>query len=30
LRESPFVDASEIRGFVFDVDDGELREVPVA
>jgi carbonic anhydrase len=27
LRESPFVDNTEIRGFVFDVDDGELREV---
>jgi carbonic anhydrase len=30
LRESPFVDDSEIRGFVFDVDDGELREVSVS
>jgi carbonic anhydrase len=30
LRGSPFVDGSEIRGFVFDVDDGELREVAVA
>lgn len=30
LRESPFVDGSEIRGFVFDVDDGELREVAVS
>ncbi|MFY9783110.1 MAG: carbonic anhydrase [Acidimicrobiales bacterium] len=29
LRESPFVDDSEIRGFVFDVDDGKLREVRV-
>jgi carbonic anhydrase len=29
LRESPFVDDSEIRGFVFDVDDGALREVTV-
>jgi carbonic anhydrase len=27
LRASPFIDDTEIRGFVFDVDDGELREV---
>ena len=27
LHASPFVDATEIRGFVFDVDDGDLREV---
>lgn len=27
LRESPFVDDTEIRGFVFDVDDGALREI---
>ncbi len=27
LRASPFVDSTEIRGFVFDVDDGDLREV---
>ncbi len=27
LRTSPFVDTTEIRGFVFDVDDGDLREV---
>jgi carbonic anhydrase len=27
LRESPFVDTTEIRGFVFNVDDGDLREV---
>jgi carbonic anhydrase len=27
LHASPFVDDTEIRGFVFDVDDGELREV---
>lgn len=27
LRESPFVVDSEIRGFVFNVDDGDLREV---
>jgi carbonic anhydrase len=30
LRESPFVDEGEIRGFVFDVDDGSLREVDAA
>jgi carbonic anhydrase len=29
LRASPFIDGTEIRGFVFDVDDGELREVVV-
>jgi carbonic anhydrase len=29
LRASPFVDGQEIRGFVFDVDDGALREVAV-
>jgi carbonic anhydrase len=29
LRESPFLSDAEIRGFVYDVDDGELREVPV-
>jgi carbonic anhydrase len=29
LRESPFLDDREIRGFVFDVDDGALREVTV-
>jgi hypothetical protein len=29
LRESPFLSDSEIRGFVFDVDDGSLREVRV-
>ncbi len=29
LRESPFLSDSEIRGFVFDVDDGSLREVTV-
>jgi len=28
LLQSPFVDHTEIRGFVFDVDDGGLREVP--
>jgi carbonic anhydrase len=27
LRASPFVDTTEIRGFVFNVDDGDLREV---
>jgi carbonic anhydrase len=27
LRESPFVDTSDVRGFVFNVDDGDLREV---
>jgi carbonic anhydrase len=27
LRESPFVDTTDIRGFVFNVDDGDLREV---
>jgi carbonic anhydrase len=27
LRDSPFVLDAEIRGFVFDVDNGELREV---
>jgi carbonic anhydrase len=27
LEDSPFVDTTEIRGFVFDVDDGDLREV---
>jgi carbonic anhydrase len=27
LRASPFVDDTEVRGFVFDVDDGSLREV---
>jgi len=29
LRTSPFVDGTEVRGFVFDVDSGELREVEV-
>jgi carbonic anhydrase len=27
LKASPFVDGTEIRGFVFNVDDGDLREV---
>jgi carbonic anhydrase len=30
LRESPFLSDAETRGFVYNVDDGELREVPVA
>lgn len=30
LRASRFVKKIEIRGFVFDVDDGDLREVSVA
>ncbi len=30
LSASPFISASEIRGFVFDVDKGDLREVPMA
>ncbi len=29
LRESPFVNPIEIRGFVFNVDDGDLTEIPV-
>jgi carbonic anhydrase len=29
LRHSPFILGTEIRGFVFNVDDGDLREVPV-
>jgi carbonic anhydrase len=29
LRASPFVEDREIRGFVFDVDNGALREVDV-
>ena len=29
LRASAFVDGTEVRGFVFDVDDGGLREVDV-
>ena len=29
LTQSPFVDDTEIRGFVFNVDDGGLREVLV-
>lgn len=27
LKASPFISATEIRGFVFNVDDGGLREV---
>ncbi len=27
LRTSPFVDTSDVRGFVFNVDDGALREI---
>jgi carbonic anhydrase len=27
LLASPFIDPTEIRGFVFNVDDGDLREV---
>lgn len=27
LRSSPFIDGTEIRGFVFNVDDGDLREI---
>lgn len=27
LRQSPFIDGTEIRGFVFNVDDGDIREV---
>jgi len=30
LRQSPFVDTSDVRGFVFNVDDGDLREVSLA
>jgi carbonic anhydrase len=30
LRSSPFVIGTEIRGFVFNVDDGDLREVAIA
>lgn len=27
LRQSPFVDTTDVRGFVFNVDDGDLREI---
>lgn len=30
LSASPFIDTSEIRGFVFDVDKGDLREISMA
>ena len=30
LRSSPFVDGTDVRGFVFDVGDGSLREVTPA
>jgi carbonic anhydrase len=30
LRASSFVDGTTVRGFVYNVDDGDLREVPVA
>jgi carbonic anhydrase len=30
LRESPFINGHEIRGFVLDVDNSSLREVHVA
>lgn len=29
LCQSPFVDTTEVRGFVFSVDDGDLREVSI-
>ncbi len=29
LRSSPFVIGTEIRGFVFNVDDGDLREITI-
>jgi carbonic anhydrase len=29
LASSPFLRAIEVRGFVFDVDEGSLREVPL-
>ena len=29
LRASPFINGTNIRGFVFNVDDGSLREVAV-
>ncbi len=29
LRESPFLSDAEIRGFVYDVDDGSIREIKV-
>ena len=30
LRESPFIDNTDVRGFIFNVDDGDLREVSLA
>ena len=27
LRQSPFVNTTDIRGFIFNVDDGALREI---
>lgn len=30
LRESSFINSVEVRGFVFDVDDADLREVSVS
>jgi carbonic anhydrase len=30
LSSNPFIDAIEIRGFVFDVDEGALREVSIS
>jgi len=27
LKASPFIEQTEIRGFVFNVDDGDLREI---
>lgn len=30
LRASTFVNANDIRGFVFNVDDGDLREITLA
>ncbi len=30
LSASQLIDSSDIRGFVFDVDKGDLREVPIA
>ena len=30
LRENSFISSVEVRGFVFDVDDADLREISVA
>lgn len=27
LRDNPFIDTTDVRGFVFNVDDGDLREL---